>query len=325
MAANAESDVLVIGAGPAGMECAMVLGKRGLRNVHLVDAAPHIGGHIPWVTKLPGRHEWRRLIEYREHQLRKLSNVEVILGQSFSVDDALDYGAGIIIVATGSHYSRNGIDPYDRRPFGLEPLFGDRLLTPEQVLRDEAPVGDRVLVVDSDGYFMGPGIAELLASRGHTVTLTTRGKHIGEYQRLTREIPHTLRDLRRLGVRMHTETAVRPVDETRVTLVSPDGESTLDVDTIVLVGTRTSDGALYSGLIDRRRDWADNEISVLYRIGDCVRPNFIADAIFSGHRLGREIDSPDPSRPLPFIRERRILGGTDADFTLGSRSLAPLH
>jgi hypothetical protein len=43
-AANAERDVLVIGAGPAGMECAIVLGKRGMRRVHLVEAEAEIGG-----------------------------------------------------------------------------------------------------------------------------------------------------------------------------------------------------------------------------------------------------------------------------------------
>ena len=53
-AANADNDVLVVGAGPAGMECAIVLGKRGFRRVHLVDAAPEIGGVMRWIPRLPG-------------------------------------------------------------------------------------------------------------------------------------------------------------------------------------------------------------------------------------------------------------------------------
>ena len=44
----------------------------------------------------------------------------------------------------------------------------------------------------------------------------------------------------------------------------------------------------------------------LYRIGDCVAPRLIADAIFDGHRLAREIDSPDPATPLPYLRERPL-------------------
>ncbi|MEU9330000.1 FAD-dependent oxidoreductase [Streptomyces canus] len=321
-AKNRENDVLVIGAGPAGMECAMVLGKRGMRNVHLLDAAPHIGGSIDWVSKLPGRHEWRRLIEYREHQLKQLGNVEVILNTPLTPEEALDYGAGIIIVATGSFYTRDGIDPYNRLPFGLEPAFGERVLTPEQVLRDGAPVGGRVVVVDSDGYFMGPGIAELLAQRGHEVVLTTKGEHIGEYQRYTREVPHVLKDLRALGVTLRTETTVAPAGEGAVALRGPDRpEEIVEVDNIVLVGTRRADDVMYRALADRRHEWETNEISAVHRIGDCVRPHFIAEAIFSGHRLAREIDSPDPARQLPFIRERRIIGGSDADYVLGADAL----
>ena len=47
-------------------------------------------------------------------------------------------------------------------------------------------------------------------------------------------------------------------------------------------------------------------IEALYRIGDCVAPQLIADAIFSGHRLAREIDSADPATPLPYLRERPV-------------------
>ncbi|MFF1831486.1 FAD-dependent oxidoreductase [Paenarthrobacter sp. NPDC058040] len=326
VAKNKDNDVLVIGAGPAGMECAMVLAKRGLRNVHLVDAGPELGGHLNWVTKLPGRLEWRRLIEYREHQLGKLKNVEVILGTEFTADDALDYGAGIIVVATGSSYTRDGIDPFVRQPFGLAQALGDRLLTPEQVLRDEAPVGERVIVVDADGYFMGPGLAELLAKQGHQVTLATRGEHMGEYMRYTREAKFMARDLHALGVKVRTHTAVLP-DPTGGLVFETVGlaPEQAAADTVILVGPRTADDVLYRGLQERRGDWMDNEIVAVHSIGDCVRPNFIADAIFSGHRLAREIDTENPRKQLPFIRERRLINGTDVDFELGAAAQQSSH
>jgi dimethylamine/trimethylamine dehydrogenase len=44
-------------------------------------------------------------------------------------------------------------------------------------------------------------------------------------------------------------------------------------------------------------------IEAIYRIGDCVAPRLIADCIFDGHRLAREIDSPNPVVPLPYLRE----------------------
>ena len=46
----------------------------------------------------------------------------------------------------------------------------------------------------------------------------------------------------------------------------------------------------------------------VYRIGDCVAPRIVADVLFDGHRLGREIDSADPARPLPFRREAWLAG-----------------
>ena len=49
-AANADKGVLVVGAGPAGMECAMVLGKRDMSAVHLVDADKEIGGCVNWIS-----------------------------------------------------------------------------------------------------------------------------------------------------------------------------------------------------------------------------------------------------------------------------------
>ncbi len=57
-AANADLDVLVVGAGPAGMECAITLAKRGMHQVHLVDAASEVGGCMRWIPRLPGLGEW---------------------------------------------------------------------------------------------------------------------------------------------------------------------------------------------------------------------------------------------------------------------------
>ncbi len=85
-AANREKGVLVVGAGPAGMECAMVLGKREMAAVHLVEAEPEIGGCVNWISLLGhsdgkenlfrgsarGLGEWKRIVNYRQIQLDKL-------------------------------------------------------------------------------------------------------------------------------------------------------------------------------------------------------------------------------------------------------------
>jgi dimethylamine/trimethylamine dehydrogenase len=87
-----------------------------------------------------------------------------------------------------------------------------------------------------------------------------------------------------------------------------------EADAVVLTTQRVSDDELWRVLRRRQEEAAGQGIAGLYRIGDCVVPRLVADAIFDGHRLAREIDSDDPATPLPFIRENRVLGATDADY-----------
>ena len=80
-------------------------------------------------------------------------------------------------------------------------------------------------------------------------------------------------------------------------------------DAVVLVTQRRSNEALYRELkdsvgIDALRA---EGITGFYRIGDCEAPRLTADAVFSGHRLAREIDTDNPEVPLPFKRERRVI------------------
>jgi hypothetical protein len=78
---------------------------------------------------------------------------------------------------------------------------------------------------------------------------------------------------------------------------------------VVWVAQRRSNEALFRELKDSigLEQLKAEGVAALYRIGDCEAPRLTADAVFSGHRLAREIDSPDPSIPLPFKRERRMV------------------
>ncbi len=121
-AGNAEKGVLIVGAGPAGMECAMVLGKRQMSAVHLVEAEKEIGGSVNWISQLGhsdgkenlargtarGLGEWKRIVNYRQIQLDKLRNVEVHTGSRLTAQDVLEYGAEIVVIATGCHFATDG-------------------------------------------------------------------------------------------------------------------------------------------------------------------------------------------------------------------------
>jgi dimethylamine/trimethylamine dehydrogenase len=100
--------VLVVGGGPAGMECAMVLGRRGYNAVHLIEAESELGGKLRWTRRLPTLGDWGRVVDHRVIGLENLKNVEVILNRRLSSADVRDYGAELVVIATGSHWAPAG-------------------------------------------------------------------------------------------------------------------------------------------------------------------------------------------------------------------------
>jgi dimethylamine/trimethylamine dehydrogenase len=81
----------------------------------------------------------------------------------------------------------------------------------------------------------------------------------------------------------------------------------LEADAVVLVTQRLSNEDLFLSLKKNAAALTAEGIEAVYRIGDCVAPRLIAEAIFEGHRLAREIDCDDPAIPLPYRRERLVL------------------
>ena len=73
---GSDARVLVVGAGPTGLECALALGKRGYWVV-LAEAGREPGGRVAREARLPGLSEWARVRDYRVGQLHKLPNVEI--------------------------------------------------------------------------------------------------------------------------------------------------------------------------------------------------------------------------------------------------------
>jgi dimethylamine/trimethylamine dehydrogenase len=327
-AANAENDVLVIGAGPAGMECARVLGERGMRRIHLVDMADEIGGSVRWISQLPGLGEWRRVINYRQIQLDKRKSVDIILRNELGVDEVLNYGAEFVVVATGSSFAPDGDNYITREAIPGVEASEAHCLTPEQIMRDgKAVPGDHAVVFDADGYVAGIGLAERLRREGKSVTYVTPFGSVGAYTMYTGEYPIVARRFHELGIEVRTETLVTGVAPGAVTVEYlyeegalrhfPDAEGkvreshsqpvTLAADAIVVVGTRRSDDKLFHALNARKDEWKGYGIANIFRVGDCVAPRQIADVVFDGHRLAREIDEPNPHVPKPYVRERRLV------------------
>ncbi len=327
-ARNSEKGVLVVGAGPAGMECAMILGKREMSAVHLVEAQDEIGGNVNWVSSLGhsdgkqnifrgtarGLGDWKRIVNYRQIQLDKLRNVEIHTSSRLDAAQIREYGAEIVVIATGCHWATDGLNSvtHDTIPGADASLPWQ--LTPEDVALERKPLGQRVLILENEAYFMGVTLAQKLAGEGHEIWLLTQRGEIGKYMEFTLEAPMMHRELHRLGVHIRPETHVNRFEQGLVSAYNvwdPSHTEEIEVDSVVLCTARVSDDQLYHELKADPAALQSNDVEAVYLIGDAAAPRMIVDCIFDGHRLAREIDSSDPSVPLPFIRERRLWGSVD--------------
>jgi dimethylamine/trimethylamine dehydrogenase len=303
-AANRDRDVLVVGAGPAGMECAMVLGKRGMSHVHLVDEQDAIGGCMRRIASYPNLGEWGRVVQYRQIQLDKLKNVEVILGRRLSAEDVLTYGAEIVVIATGSRWRTDGMNGPTQAPIpGADKPF---VHAPEAVADAGGDIeGDHFVVYDTDGYFTAVAMAELLLSKGKRVTVITPFPNLSPTMFFTGEAFKVNRELRARGVEVIPSHVLLEITDEGLrgqnTWISDPVE--WHADAVVLVTQREPCDALYREVSADGERMGGEGIEAIYRIGDCVAPRLIADCIFDGHRLAREIDSPNPVVPLPYLRE----------------------
>jgi len=283
-----------------------VLGKRGFRRVHLVEAEREIGGTARWIPRLPGLGEWGRILDWRRVQLDRLRNVEVLTGLELAAGDVLDYGAELVVAATGSRWATNGLNGIANGVIPGADASQLWQLTPDQVMEEgKRPPGTRVLVYDTEGYFMAASLAELLAGEGHHVTLVTPYLQAALLCNETLEGFRLRQRLHDVGVSMRTGTIVTALEAGRALLQSEFGTiDALETDGVVLVTQRLSNERLYLELAaqppERLREAG---IEAVYRVGDCVAPRLLGDSIYDGHRLAREIDSHDPAVPLPYRRE----------------------
>jgi dimethylamine/trimethylamine dehydrogenase len=220
-----------------------------------------------------------------------------------------EYGAEIVVVATGARWAADGLNFVTHEPIPGADASLAHVLTPEQVmLEGKTPPGERVLVYDAEGYFVASGLAEKLAAEGCSVELVTPHERIAPVCDETLEGPLLRQHLHSVGVRGRTGTTVTAIEPGRVAAADEFGGAVeLEADAVVLVTQRRSNDELYLELKAGADTLADEGIEALYRIGDCVAPRIIAEAIFDGHRLGREIDSENPAIPLPYRRERLVL------------------
>ena len=284
---KSESAVLVIGAGPAGLECAQALGKRGY-HVDVVEARREFGGRVALESALPGLIEWRRVMDWRLTQIEKLPNVTLYPESPMTTEDVLEAGFEHVIVAAGATWRRDGIGRRLWAPIpGADQPY---VYTPDDLMAGKLPSG-RVVLYDDDHYYMGGVLAELLVQHGCQVTLVTPASQVSTWTTYTLEQKKIQDRLVRLGVELKTQQIVSAINEGEVFLSSEvTGEtSQISAQGVVLVTDRLPNDDLYRAL---RPELAAGTLKSLRVIGDAEAPNIIARAVFSGHLAASEFDEP---------------------------------
>ncbi|WP_306116036.1 MULTISPECIES: FAD-dependent oxidoreductase [unclassified Roseovarius] len=303
-----EARVLIVGAGPAGLEAARALGERGYQ-VMLAEATREIGGRVTREASLPGMSEYIRVRDYRAQQLVEMPNVEIFRESRLSADDVFAVEADHVAIATGATWRREVFDGEVFRPIA----DGDdaaRIYTPDDIMDGNLPDGP-TLVYDGDGYYMAGVLAERVWAAGHDVTYCTASDSVSRWAGNTSERWRVRTHLMRLGVSIETAQSLTGFDgSTAVLECAYSGvEKTLPVSNIVMVSGRRPNDGLYRDL--RAAEGPEGLPFTLTRIGDCNGPAIIAAAVYAGHRYAQELDC-DIDHDMPLRHDRVDVGQDDS-------------
>jgi len=301
-AQGSDAAVLIVGGGPAGLECALSAARRGYP-VSLAEAAGEFGGRLRFETRLPGLATWGRVLDWRLGQLQRLTNVNLYAGNELSVDDILGLEHARVVIATGARWTRSLYSPLEL-PVGE--LAGPDVYTPDDIAAGVAPEGP-IVVFDFDNYYMGSLIAEQLARGADSVTYVTPAGHASAWSIMTNEQPQVHRALAAAGVALLTLSRITDLADGEATVANlfTGAEQRLPCRSLVIVGVRRASDALYQALSARQEEFAAAGIISVDRIGDALAPGAIVHAVHSGHRYARELDCS--ARSAAYLRDGPLL------------------
>jgi len=260
--------VMVIGGGPAGLECAVTAARRG-HEVTIYEKESHLGGQLLYAAKEPsGSNKFLDLIKYYEAQITKLG-ISVELKTEMTARLAHTLETDVAVIASGAELS---MDSY---PDAHDVAFTNAY----DVIADSVELGERVLVIA--GERLGLVAAEYAASKGGRVTVVGEGKSVGRDVAATFKWRHAAW-LKEFAINVFAGARIIEIIDGAVKILDNKGvEQDLKTDTLVLGGPRKSRNALVSEM-----DYAVDE---LYVVGDAVMPRSLSNAIHEGYRIGVRI------------------------------------
>jgi hypothetical protein len=277
--------VVIVGAGPGGLEAARTSALRG-HDVTLIEARDKLGGAFSQWAGLPGREAYQLAVDWWEREIRRLG-VHVRLETTATAAVVLEEGPDAVIVATGAVYSRGG------RGFHSElDILGherDFVYRPEEILAHDNPPRGKVVVLDDEGLHTGMGIAEWLAGSGADVEfLTPNFLPLSARVMATQDGRPMVRRLRAAGGRISTMAYIREIRDHEVIVEDVHSDEVriiTGVDAVILTTSRIPVNDLELEL--------DGKVAQLFTIGDALAPRMWGAATFEAHKFARLIGETD--------------------------------
>ena len=296
-APTGRQSALIVGGGPAGLECAHTLARAGL-DVTLAEREREFGGRVARESLLTGLSAWGRVRDYRLQALQQMGNVSLFAGSELNAAEVAEFEADHIVLATGAKWRDDG---FGRSRFSSVPGFAGEVLTPDDILCGHE-VNGKVVIYDDDHYYMANVLAVHLAKLGAEIHLVCPLPAIAGWMGYTLEQPRVVAQLHDLGVRMYPNTSAIEWSNGVLRIERSDTgkeQEPIHANRLISVSARLPRSALQTEIAEN-----GNLNAPVHSIGDCVAPGTIQSAVFSGHQMARSLlgDSPAiPKREMPQI------------------------
>jgi 2,4-dienoyl-CoA reductase (NADPH2) len=264
-------DVMVVGAGPAGLQAAIAAARNGHR-VTVHERETEVGGQVRLAASVPNRAEFGDLVRNQLAECRRLG-VQLELGSAVWPGLVEERRPDRIVIATGAE---------PQRPWWV-PEDAANVVDVRHVLDGTASPFGEVVVVDEIGFHHATSVAELLADRGCTVEIVTPGMVVGQDLGITLDMEQWWIRAGAKGIVQTTDLVPMGMAGGTLTLLHhPTGtDVTRTPDWVVLAVPPSPVDWLYHDL--RRAGWA------VERVGDCVAPRRAHAAVVEGERAGAGI------------------------------------
>ncbi len=265
--AEIKKNIMIVGAGPGGLECAYVAAQRG-HEVHVYDKRGELGGAIIEASKAPyGDDELYGVVEFHKAQCEK-AGVNFHLGTEVTADLIGEEMPDSVVLATGANYIKGKAPGFDRA----------NVVSVLDVLSGTIEVGDKVAVWGNRKP--GIGVSLFLAKQGKKVTI------VGSERRLGKDVNPSFRwrygaYLRENKIMTYNDCDIEEITDDGVTIITYDGyRFSVKADTVVCAERKANESL---------QDAVREEGIELFVIGDALVPRSLSSAVHDGYRIGIRI------------------------------------